>query len=94
MAPKEVGSIDFIVVKLEDQLYSINCMKEPDYVMKLMTMYRSLAKDQAAPTVRKYLVGMVRTVLNFFYCICFANNFCYIHAVDNQNNLRHKSPAI
>ena len=94
MAPKEVGSLDSIVGKLEDQFYSIHCMKEPYYVMKTMTMYRSLAKDQAAPAVHKFLVGTVRAVLNFFYSIYFANHFCYRHEVDDHNNLRHKSPAI
>ena len=42
-------------------------MKEPEYVMKLFTTYGTLNDDPNAGTVRKFLVGSVLKVSNFFY---------------------------
>ena len=89
----EVGQFDLLTGKIEGIDYSIFCMKEPEYVIKLFTTYGTLNDDTNAVTVRKFLVGSVLKVSNFFYTTCFSNHFKCRHAVDNHNNLRHRKPS-
>ena len=39
MESKEVGEVDVATGTLNDTKYHVFCMKEPDYVMKLMSTY-------------------------------------------------------
>ena len=42
MATKDVGECDCLHGMLEGKPYNIFCMKEPDYVMKIMSTYGTL----------------------------------------------------
>ena len=60
-------------------------MKEPDYVMKLMTTYGTLdPKDKR--TRRKFKRGGVMETKYFMYTEVVANHFLYQHQVDDNIN--------
>ena len=95
MADKEVGDVDIMQGKLSGIKYIYLLMKEPGFIMKLMSTYgdnqiagnqentRRFYKDSTGTTIRR----------EFKYTTVFANHFNYRHAVDDHNNLRHSTPA-
>jgi hypothetical protein len=92
----EVGTTTSLKGTLDELPYDIFCLKEPDYVMKIMSTYGGLVPLDNQPFVkRKYKAldgSMVET--SFQYDEPFANHFRYRHAVDDHNNLRHAVPSI
>ena len=94
---KEVGSTDSLKGVLDGVHYDIMCMKEPDYVMKIMTTYgRLVAKSNQKESKRKWVDESSRQEheKSFQYTEPFSNHFEYRHIVDDHNNLRHQVPAI
>ena len=70
-------------------------MKEPDYVMKLMTTYGSLIPKVGHKQARRSFKKNGSLVTESFdYTEPYANHFLYRHAVDDHKNLRHRLPAI
>ena len=70
-------------------------MKEPDYVMKLMSTYGSLTpKEGHKEAQRTYKHQGTTVTTSFKYTEPYANHFLFRHAVDDHNNLRHSVPAI
>ena len=65
-------------------------MKEPDYIMEIMSTYGSLVvKGNDNKIKYRNIDGK-----NFsFYQEPFANHFKYCHTVDNHNSLRHSQPC-
>ena len=57
-APKEVGNVDAVKQVEDGVAYHIFCMKDPDYVMKLMTTYRTLELTEKR-TRRKFKRGRI-----------------------------------
>ena len=87
-ALKEVGNVD-AVKKVEDGVdYHIFCMKEPDYVMKLMTTYETLETTDKR-TRRKFKRGGVMETKQLMYTEVVANIFLYRHQFDDKNNRKH-----
>ena len=71
-------------------------MKDPDYVMKIMSTYGGLLENDWQPeSARTYkdLAGKTQNV-SFRYKIPFSNHFDYRHVVDDHNNLRHQVPSL
>ena len=92
---KEVGSTDSLKGTLEDVPYDIFCMKEPDYVMKIMSTYGGLfEKDGQKTSKRSFRIGNEDHNVEFKYKIPFSNHFDYRGVVDNHNGLRHMKPSI
>ena len=89
----EVGQCYLLTGKIEGIDYSIFCMKEPEYAIKLFTTYGTLNDDPNACTIRKFLVDSVLKASNFFYTNCFSNHFEYRNAVDDHNSLHHSKPS-
>ena len=56
--------------------YNIFCMKDPDYVMKLMTTYGTLDPTDNR-TQRKFKRGDVMETKEFMYTEVVANHFLY-----------------
>ena len=85
MATKEVGGSDVLHGTLDGIPYSVFAMKEPDYVMKIMSTYGTLLPPDHQPET-------FRTVddapLSFRYTEPFANHYFARHCVDDHNNLR------
>ena len=92
-ASKEVGNVDS-AKQLEDGVYyHVFCMKDPDYVMKLMTTYGTLEPmDKRAR--RKFKRGGVMETNGSIYTEVVANNVLYQHQVDDKNNRRHAPISI
>ena len=89
----DVGSTDVLHGVLDDVSYDIFCMKEEDYVMKIMATYGCNSppmRDRKKAT--RTLVSGVKT--EFEYIEPVANHFDYRHCVDDNNHLRHMRPSI
>ena len=69
-------------------------MKEPNYVMKIMSNDGRLLVDYTCKEiVRRRKENGENVVNNFKYKLPFDWYFRYRHAVDNHNNLRHALPS-
>ena len=89
-----VGETDSLKGEIDSIPYGIFCMKEPDYVMKIMATYGELtAKDGQKESIRKYTSGGEQVGKNQ-YTLPFSNHFDYWHRVDDHNNLCHSLPSI
>jgi hypothetical protein len=87
---KEVGSIDAVAGTLDGIPYNIWCMKEPDYVMRMMATGRALlADDNCKEVTRNWIKSGAEKTKKFQYTKLFDWHFNYRHAVDDHNNLRH-----
>ena len=96
MEDKAVGECDSYRGTLNNVPYDVFCMKEPEYVMKIMSTYGGLVeKDGQHESKRVYKNIENREVTVFFkYKEPFSNHFNYRHAVDDHNNLRHLTPSL
>ena len=88
---KEVGGVDILEARTqENKPFQIFCMKEPDYVMKIMAIWMTLEELDGAKTRRDFAdsSGTKQTKL-FTYRQPFGLYFKYRHQVDNHNNRRY-----
>ncbi len=69
-------------------------MKEPDYMMQIMATWESLCMMGGKEVRRVWRDGDSERTTTFQYAKPFDWHFCYRHAVDNHNNLRHAIPSI
>ena len=91
MEEKKIGDVACLKGELKSERYNLFVMKEPDYNMKLMATYGSLTyHPNEQMNTRVVTEGKVK----FKYTKPFADHFCYRHAVDDHNNLRHSSPSL
>ena len=63
---KEVGNVDAVNQVEYGVAYHVFCMKEPDYVMKLMTIYGTLEPTDKR-TRKKFKCGGVMDTKEFMY---------------------------
>eukprot|EP00980_Cylindrotheca_fusiformis_P024084 scaffold11524_cov91-Cylindrotheca_fusiformis.AAC.3 len=82
---KGVGEADSWSGTLDSCPFQIHCMKEPDYVMSLMTSYGTLNR-MGRGTKRNHNGRQV----SFQYPEIVHNHFKYRHAVDDHNSKRHQ----
>ena len=88
-----MGNVD-TVKKVEDRLaYHVFCMKEPDYVMKLMTTYGKLEPTYKR-THKKFKRSGIMETKEFMYTEVVANNFLHQHQVYDNNKWRHAPISI
>jgi hypothetical protein len=91
----KVGDVDAITGVQDDVPYFIWGMKEPDYVMRLMATGGPLGStDECRETERRCTEGDQDVKRKFIYMCPYNWHFCYRHAVDHHNNLRHATPAV
>ena len=94
METKEVGDVDAVQGSEGGVTYNLWTMKEPNYTMKMMATSGSLMADETCrSTTRQWLEGGVEKMKEFAYTLPFDHHFCYRHAVDDHNNLRHSLPS-
>lgn len=95
MSSKDVGAQEVSCGTLDGVPYNVFCMKEPDYVMKLMLTYGDLlipnGQEGSTRIVEKN--GQVEN-FSFTMSYVFANHFWGRHMIDNQNNQRHSVTSI
>jgi hypothetical protein len=90
-----VGDNHVIAGTMDGVAYNLWGMKEPDYVMRMMATVGPLAViDTCKEALRKWTEGGIEVVRRFKYACPFDWHFCYCHAVDDHNNLRHALPSI
>ena len=93
MTRSAIGTTLSIKGTLDSIKYNVFCLKEPDYVCKLMATYGGLCPPNRE---RK---GTARTcddgvIVKFDYEEPWANHFDFRHCVDDNNNLRHSKPSL
>jgi hypothetical protein len=89
----EVGATHVLHGEIDDTPYDNFCMKEEDYVMKIISTYSSNcpAMREGMKARRTKADG---TKVEIKYIEPIANHFDYRHCVDDNNHLRHMQPSI
>ena len=91
----ELGGTDAIHVTVDDVIYNLWGMKEPNYLMRMMaTGGRLLADDTRKETVKRWNENGEDVVKKFKYKLPFDWHFRYQHTVNDHNNLIHALPSI
>lgn len=89
-ADKDVGDADVWRGKLDGIPFRIYCMKEPDYIMSLMSSYGTLDEIEDGMTQRDYVgTNGQKQRKTFKYTEIIYNHYHYRHYVDDHNNKRH-----
>ena len=91
---KEVGDADSWGGKLEDVPFHVFAMKEPDYVMLLMSTYGTNARNGYKETRREWKDNGVIRMKSFRYPEVVHNHFQNRHSVDDHNAKRHSPISI
>ena len=87
--------MDSIQGTVDDVIYNLWGMKEPNCVKRIMaTDGRLLADDTCKDTVRIWKGNLDDVVKKFKYKLPFYWCFRYRYEVDNRINLRHALPII
>ena len=87
---KEVGQCDSPAGTLSGKAFSIFCMKEDKYTIKLMATYGALVEIDGSKTLRLLTaVHGENFIKAFHYTEPFHNHFKFCHQVDDHNNSRH-----
>ena len=79
--------MDDLQGELDNVKFHIVHMKEPDYVMMIMTTYRTLG-EFGEEEKRHYMVNGRKHVTMFRYPEVFHNHYCYWDVIDNHNSYR------
>ena len=86
---------DNIKGKVDDVIYNLWGVKEPNYVTKIMdTGGCLLADDTCKVTVRIWNENVEDVVKKLKHKLPFDWHFCYCHAFDDHDNLSHALPPI
>jgi hypothetical protein len=87
---KDVGHSDALPGEIDGVRYHLFCMKEPDYVMSLMSTYGTTsAKAEQPETKRHYKNAQGDDITKVFrYPEVVANHYAYRGCVDDHNNKR------
>jgi hypothetical protein len=82
-------------VHLDGTNFKVFCMKEEDYVMKLMATYGALRLVNEGATQRSVTrQSGIRENVNFNYTEPIFNHFKFRHQVDDHNNNRHSPISV
>jgi Transposase IS4 len=84
----QVGDVDAWSGIMDDIPFHIYGMKEPEYVMTMMTTYGTLERT-GKETERTITVNGVRNRIKFNYPEVIGNHFKFRHMVDDHNAKRH-----
>ena len=87
---KEVGQCDTLPGTLSGKAFSIFCMKEENYTMKLMATYGVFVEIDGSKTLKLLTaVNGEKFIKSFNYTETFHNIFKFCHQVGDHNNSRH-----
>ena len=84
---KDVGAVDAWPGELDGVRFHVFCMKKPDYVMSLMSMYGTLTRRGDGKKRRYEHYGMTETT-TFQYPEVVADYFANCDKVDSHNRIR------
>ena len=83
---KAVGDCDSWNGKMEEVPFHVYAMKEPDYVISLMSTYGS-NQQSGKETTHEWVDGSGNSQKTTFnYPEVVGNHFLYCHSVDDHNN--------
>ena len=91
---KQVGDTDSWAGQMDDIPFHVYAMKEPDYVMSLMSSYGTNDRLNGKETRRDWKEGSANMSTRFKYPEVIHNHFQYRHAVDDHNAKRHSPISI
>jgi hypothetical protein len=97
MENRDLGDTDSVKGKLNGVEYNLFCMRDKDYVMKMMSTYGGLQHIHQQPKTYRCFKGVDQNlpmIRQFKYKEPFANHYKYRHCVDDHNNLHHAIPSI
>ena len=87
---KEVGQCDYFPGTLSGRAFSIFCMKEENYTIKLMAMYGALVEIDVSKTLRSLTAVNGKKFIKLLnFNESFHNHFKFCHQVDDHNISRH-----
>ena len=89
-ATKDVGDVDAWPGELDGVSYHLFCMKEPDYVMSLMSTYGTTSPNIGQEETRRHYKNANGddVTKSFQYPEIVANHYAYRGCVDDHNNKR------
>ena len=88
-ANKEVGDTNSWKGNLEGVPFHVYAMKEPDYVMSIMSTYGTNERIGEKISTRKWKEGGQLKTTHFKYPEVIYNHFKYRHSIDDHNSKRH-----
>ena len=91
---KEVGDTNSWAGQLDSVPFHVLAMKEPDYVMSLMSTYGTNRRDGYKETRRDWKENGATKNKSFVYPEVVHNHFKHRHAVDDHNARRHSPISI
>ena len=90
---KSVGDCDAWKGCMDEVDFHVYAMKEPDYVMSLMSTYGTNQRT-GKTTRRDWVESGTKQQKSFQYPEVVGNHFLYRHSVDDHNNKRHSPISI
>jgi hypothetical protein len=91
----QVGNFNAVMGRWDGIDYNVWVMKEPDYIMKMMSCSGPLRSDENCKEAKRtWMENGVKVACRFHYPCPIDWHFKYRHAVDDHNNLRHALPLI
>ena len=88
-ADKEVGATDAWAGKLDGVPFHIYAMKEPDYIMSLMSTYGTNQRVDRKETLRDWKENGINKTTMFKYPEVIDNHFRYHQSIDDHSAKRH-----
>jgi hypothetical protein len=90
-ADKHVGDVYALPQMLDDVPFHVFAMKEPDYVMKLMSMVLTYGRNEQVGEWKRraYKIGSQHHEVSFQYPKVVYNHFHYRHVIDDHNSKCH-----
>ena len=92
---KEVGGVDAVQGSIRGEIYQIMAIKDPEYMMLMVTTYGTLDHMVGSDTHQgcKRAGGELVTK-QFNYHEVFGNHLNYRHQVEDNNNRRHSPISV
>jgi len=89
-ADKEIGYTDALPGELDGVPFHLFCMKEPDYIMSIMSTYGTTSPKDSQKETRHHYKNMQGQIVTttFKYPDIVANHYAYRGCVDDHNNKR------
>ena len=93
---KYMGDTDSLKGKTDSNHYGIFCLKDPDYLIKIISTYYVLEEYPIKKVSTKSFTNItgVSNTEQLKFKITFENHFKYCHAVNDHNNLRKSKPSL
>ena len=86
---KNMGDANSWAGTLDNIPFHVYAMKEPDYIMSLMSTYETNDRDNGKETQQDWKEGATMKSVTFKYPEVIHNHFMFRHAMDDHNGKQH-----